>query len=934
MTEVRATARLQFHRDFPLSRGTALVPYLHRLGISHVYASPLLTSRPGSTHGYDIVDHTRIDPELGGEAALRDLVAALRTHDMGLILDIVPNHMGVGGADNAWWLDVLEWGRASPYAEFFDIDWDPPDATLRGRLLAPFLGAPYGEVLQAGDLVLQFDDRDGRFFVSAYGVHRFPIAPRDYAEILRAGGGTPADVTAPFGATGGRTETRARAAVERGALCDAHARRPGAFTAVLAAYRPDTPDGRERLHRLLERQHYRLAWWRAAADEINWRRFFDINGLAGVRVELAEVFAATHDYILRLHAEGLIDGVRIDHVDGLADPRNYCRKLRRQLQIAHEARPAPLRAGVPILWVEKILGPREQLPGEWLTDGTTGYDFMDQVAAVLHDPSGAPPLTNLWVAVSGRPAEFATEAKAARRQILRQTLPSELWGAAAALHRILRRNIATRDWTLTAARRALEELLVHFPRYRIYAGAAGASQADARVMQAAMAGARETSRSPDSGLLDLLGGILMGEGLRAIPAGALRQERLRAMVRFQQLSAPTAAKSVEDTALYRYGRLLSRNEVGSDPDIFSLAAAEFHAAMAGRRRALPRALLATATHDHKRGEDTRARLAVLSEIPSEWATTTGGWSGANRTLRRFVGAMEAPDAADEAMLYQMLVAAWPLGLRADDAKGLAAYRDRIWGWCEKAVREAKRHSEWAAPNAAYEAACRDFIAACLDPAHERGMAAGLARFAARIAPSGAVNSLAQTLLRMTVPGVPDLYQGTEFWDFSLVDPDNRRPVDWAAREAALAQAAPMAELSAHWRDGRIKQQIIARTLALRARAPGLFARGSYVPLRIDGPAAAHALAFLRTHEGRAVIIAVSRLSARLLGTQAGTEGFPVIPPAGWQGTAAVLPRHVNGRKLVDMFSDAGRQLEPASASGRLPLADIFAALPIALLEAR
>ena len=914
----RATVRLQFHRDFPLDRATALVPYLHALGISHIYASPLLKSRPGSTHGYDIVDHALIDPELGGEPALRRLVAALRARQMGLILDIVPNHMAVGGADNAWWLDVLEWGRASPWAGFFDIDWNPPDPALNGRLLAPFLGTSYGDALAAGDLVLRFDPEDGHFFVAAYDAHRFPIAPRHYRIILRAGGGALDDLADAFAAA---RVTRHQAETGRAALRAAHDRHAAAFAAVLATFNAEP--GRMRLHRLLERQHYRLAWWRAAADEINWRRFFDINGLAALCVERAEVFTATHATILRLYGEGLIDGVRIDHVDGLADPRGYCRKLRRRL--------STLRPGAAIIWVEKILAPQEQLPPAWATDGTTGYDFMNEVSAVLHDPDGAAPLTLLWTRLTGRPAGFAEEAMPARRQILRETLSSELWATSAALHRIARRNVATRDWTLTAIRRALEELLVHFHCYRIYAGGAGNAATDARALAAAMAAARQTLRAADRGLLDLLGGWLGGDDLRRVRPGAARQGRRRAMVRFQQLSAPTAAKAVEDTAFYRYGRLLSRNEVGSDPAQFALSVDGFHGAMEQRRRLVPRGLLATATHDHKRGEDSRARLAVISELPTAWADAVAGWMQRNAAFRGVADGASAPDAADELMLYQTLVGVWPPDLVPDDAAGLALLRERVGGWLEKAAREARRHSEWAAPNDSYEGACQAFLAHCLDAAGNAPMVRELAAFAARIAPAGAINSLTQTLLRLTAPGVPDLFQGTEFWDFSLVDPDNRRPVDWAARTAALAAGADPVACRAGWRDGRIKQALIVRTLALRARAPALFAAGTYLRLRIDGPAAAHAIAFARLHEGRAVVVAGCRLPAALLAAAGAAPGTLEIGPAAWQRTAIVLPRRLQRRRFADVFDRAGRQV--AAAAGALALADLFAALPVALLEA-
>jgi (1->4)-alpha-D-glucan 1-alpha-D-glucosylmutase len=917
-----------------MDRGTDLVPYLHRLGISHLYASPLLKARPGSTHGYDIVDHNEINPELGGEAALRRMVAELRRHDMGLILDIVPNHMGVGGSDNAWWLDVLEWGRASPYAEFFDIDWAPSDPTLHHKLLAPFLGTSYGEALANGDLRLKFDPEDGRFFVSAYDSHRFPLAPRDYAAVLRGGGNGLAAMAERFAdaGPGGRDAVRRRAEVNRAALRAAHRERPAAFETVLAAFDPTEAAGRAALHELLERQHYRLAWWRAASDEINWRRFFDINGLAGVRVERPEVFEATHRKILAMYAEGLIDGVRIDHVDGLADPRGYCRKLRRQLDAAHDKRPAGLRAMRPVVWIEKILFAHERLPTDWLTDGTTGYDFMNEAAAVLHDPAGEEKITAIWTGFTGRPAAFADEAEPARRQILRDALSSELWATASVLLKITRRDPATRDWTLTSIRRVLEEILVHFHTYRIYAGLGGASETDARDLAWAMAGARRTSRAANGALLELIAGLLSGEGIRAAPAGLPRQERLRAMVKFQQLSAPTAAKSVEDTAFYRYGRLLSRNEVGSEPSQFAMPVANYHGAARDRRRNFPRALLATATHDHKRGEDARMRLAVLSELPEEWEAVLARWSRLNAPLKREIEGVMSPDAADEAMLYQTLIGSWPLDLAADDAAGLAAYRERVAGWLEKAIREAKRRSEWAAPNEPYESACRDFLAQCLDPARSAPLAREIAEFARRIAPAGAVNALSHTMLRLAAPGVPDLYQGAEFWDFSLVDPDNRRPVDFAARERSLEAGAGPARLLAWWHDGRVKQAIIARALAFRARAPGLFAEGAYLPLQVEGPRAEHVIAFARVHEGRAAIVAVTRLAAGLPGLAEPASGAPLVAKSAWEGTAIVVPRHLHGRRITDALGGEETAFQHGGVTEHLAVADLLNGLPVALLE--
>ena len=924
MKPLSATARLQFHRGFTLDQAVPLVRYFNKLGISHLYASPLLTARAGSTHGYDIVDHDTINPELGGEDAMRRLVAELRAHQMGLILDIVPNHMGVGGDDNAWWMDVLEWGRASRYADYFDIDWEPPDPALRGRLLAPFLGSGYGECLANGELTLRFDERDGRLFASYY-THRFPIAPRDYASVLLTEAGPLEGVARQFAelGAGNREQIRLRAEQARAELALPIYR--AAIEEALRAYAPNTSEGRDRLHRLLERQNYRLAWWRAATDEINWRRFFDVNGLAGLRIELPEVFDATHATVFRLYAEGLIDGVRIDHVDGLANPRDYCRKLRRRLETEALSRPGHLPPGPGIVWIEKILAPHENLAADWLTDGTTGYDFMNDASAVLHDPGGEAKLTELWTTLTGRPAEFIAEAEPARRQILRESLSSELYATANSVHRIARRDLSTRDYTLTAIRRTLEEILVHFRVYRIYAGVAGISEVDQRQLDWAMSGARRTVRMADRPLLELVGKWLAGDGLRGTPAGTRRQEWLRAMIRFQQLSAPTAAKSVEDTAFYRYGRLLSRNEVGSEPSQWAITPTALHAAARERRRRFPLALLATATHDHKRGEDSRARLAVLSEIPDEWETATARWMRLNAPLKKDLDG-PAPDTADELMLYQTLVGAWPIGLRPDDRDGLSAFEERVAGWLEKALREAKRHTGWAAPDAEYEQAARVFLSAVLDPDRASGLVGELAAFAERLAVPGVVNGLSQTMLRLTQPGVPDLYQGTEFWDFSLVDPDNRRPVDFVARQQALSAAESPVSLLAQWQDGRVKQAVVARTLALRDRSPGLFTIGSYTPLRTDGPLAEHVIAYARVHEGRGAIVTVTRCSTSIL-----DGNLPVVPLSAWRGTMILLPRSLIGRNALDVMGDADVKL---GSTGRIAVAEILPKLPVGLLELR
>jgi len=806
--------RLQFHAAFTFDDAAAIVPYVAAMNVSHVYASPILMARKGSRHGYDGIDPTRINPELGGEEGFRRLVAALRQAGLGLIVDIVPNHMAVGGGDNPWWLDVLRHGQASRYARFFDIDWDAGG----GKILAPFLGKPYGEALAAGEITLE-RGTDGHY-AARYFHHVFPIDPATEGDIEKLP-----------------------------------------------------------LHELLERQHYRLAWWRTANDEINWRRFFDITELAGLRVEDEDVFEATHATLFRLFGEGLIDGVRVDHVDGLTDPGDYCRRLRARLEAMR----------LTYLVVEKILGAGEALPAAWGCDGTTGYDFMDEVSAALHDPAGAAPLATLWASLSGRPADFAAEEDSARREILSRSFSAQLAAVAAALHRIALRDLATRDLSRAAIRRCLVEILVHFRVYRTYARPGEQSDADRKHLDRAVATARRTGLPSDRAVLDQLAAWLGGA---ASPDAALQALAMR---RFQQLSAPLAAKAVEDTAFYRYGRLLSRSDVGFDAARFADSAETFHRNMAARRAHLPGAMLATATHDHKRGEDLRARLAVLSEIPGDWTAA----------LERWIAASAAPEPADAAMLFQTMVGAWPPLLEPGDRDGMADFAERLVAWQEKSLREAKLRTDWTAPDEGYENAARDFIRSVLS----NPLAAEIAAFARRLAPIGAVNGLAQTLIKLTAPGVPDLYQGTELWDFSLVDPDNRRPVNFHERMQSLADSPPLAELASAWRDGRIKQHLIRRTLAVRRALPGLFESGTYLPLVAEGRAARHVLAFARQGDGATAVTIVPRLASRLVAADAGLA----IPASAWGDTRLRLPPGLQGRDLR--------------------IADLLGAVPVALLVA-
>jgi len=914
-TPPRATARVQLNAGFTFDDARAGVPYFQKLGISHLFVSPILTARAGSMHGYDVVDHTQVSAELGGEEGLRRLVASLHAHGMGLVVDVVPNHMAVGKGDNPRWLDVLEWGRESRNATFFDIDWDRSDPALSGRLLAPFLGEPYGEVLAAGDLQLRFDERRGRFFVT-YADHVFPIAPSHYALLLS---GNPLAEhfaqalaqrrgDARFTAFEQATAQLAAAATQDAAVRDTLSRTLERFSAA-------TPAGQALLHRLLDRQHYRLAWWRTASDTINWRRFFDVTELAGIRIEDRAVFEAAHSTLFRLYAEGLIDGLRIDHVDGLADPRAYCRQLRARLK-----RERPGHACYVV--VEKILAQGERLASDWQVDGTSGYSFMNEVGALLHDARGQARLAQFWNRHEGS-VDFADEEEQARRRIPQELFAAEFGACAHALHAVALEHPATRDWSLFAIRRVLTELLAHFPVYRTYVDGRGRGDEDAQIMQRVVEAASRSCRPSERALLHRIDAWLGGEAPKDVVRPAARRARLRAIARFQQLTSPVAAKSVEDTAFYRHGLLLSRNEVGSDPRQFALSTDEFHAICVDRRERYPNALLATATHDHKRGEDVRARLAVLSETPDAWVEVVGRWRRFNEPLRR-QGSGQVPDDVDEYLLYQMIVGAWPMGLQATDREGVAAYVERLAAWQLKAIREAKRHSSWSAPDENYEQGCRTFLEAVLDPARSSTFIESLASFVDEIAPTGAVKSLTQALLRMTCPGVPDLYQGTESWDLSLVDPDNRRQVDYASLGASLERSTPTSDLLTRWQDGAIKQRLVERVLACRRGDPDVFALGEHLGLTLEGRLAQHFVAFLRRH-GRRCLLVVAPLHVHPYTRRARDLR---LPPQALLDTAVVLPETLGDCDWYDVL-----EMRPVSMTGRrLLLNTVMNDWPVALLR--
>ncbi len=887
----RATYRLQFRSGVGFDEAAGLAPYLARLGVSHLYASPIFRARTGSTHGYDLVDPNELDPALGGREGFERMVGALHEHGLGLILDIVPNHMGIG-PENPWWHDVLTWGRAGPHAAFFDIDWLARAGATPGKVLVPTLGAPYGEALAAGDLRIVLDADAGSFAV-AYFDSRFPLNPVTCVELVRGILSDPL-VVAFETAT---PETFPPVAQELRSVLAAEPDLVGRLEAAASAL------DRERLDRLLEQQSYRLAHWRAGPEMGNYRRFFDIDQLIGVRVEDPDVFEATHRLILELVAEGKVDGLRVDHVDGLADPKGYLERLRRRTAEVADGRPC-------YLLVEKILGEHEALPEDWPIDGTTGYEFLNVLTGVQIDLAGRKALDAAWAATGGEP-DFGAVVREAKQLVLDRSLLAELRRTLSHLHEMATADPIGRDLGPRTLHRSFCELLAGFDVYRTYGTDAPWSEGDRARLEHALSTAEAGSSLEDGAAFRFLRSLLLDRG----PGDAALEPLVRLM---QQLSGPVMAKSLEDTAFYRWHRLVALSEVGGEPQVFGRSVADLHAANTARAERWPLSMLASATHDTKRGEDTRARIAVLSELAQSWSAEVEAWTALNRPLLEQGPAGPILDGPTQYLFYQALVGVWPLDPAAVEDTGLAALADRVAAYLQKAVREAKRHTSWTRPNEAYEGALDAFVRGALDPRRSEAFLDRLAGFVAGVEVPGAVNGLAQTLIKLTSPGVPDIYQGTERWDQSLVDPDNRRPVDFAARAAALGEEGDWGELLAAWRDGRIKQRLVARVLALRQTLPGLFAEGGYEPLEVTGSEARRVVAFARRLDGRAVVTIAPRLVTPLL------EGcsMPLPPPERWAGTRVALPPDAGSWR--DWLTD--RPVSPTVA-----LAGLLDELPVALL---
>jgi (1->4)-alpha-D-glucan 1-alpha-D-glucosylmutase len=942
-----ATYRLQLNRDFTFAQATAIVPYLSELGISHFYVSPLLKARAGSMHGYDIVDHNSLNPEIGSLEDFDRLVTTLHEHGMGLIVDIVPNHMGVMGSDNAWWLDVLENGESSIYANFFDIDWHPLKDELYGKVLVPVLHDHYGVVLESGELKLIFHQERGEFDVS-YHNHRFPVDPREYPRILQhcttanLGEQNPdllefQSLIASFGHLPARYEINSERIAERNRDKEIHKRRlaelcarsPEIAACIAAAVdsmngNVSDPASFEALHELIKAQAFRLANWRVASDDINYRRFFDTNDLAGICVENEAVFEATHRLVLSLIAGDKVDGLRIDHPDGLYNPREYFERLGRSITEATKNSGQGSRYVV----IEKILTGSERLPPEWPVCGTTGYDFASLVNGVFVDTTAAVTMDRIYRNFVDDEIDLDELAYRCRKLIVRVALASELNVLASQLTRIALSRRRTCDFTLISLRDALTEVVASFPVYRTYVTPSEVSDKDVHYIRSAVASAKSRSQATDTSVFDFVGEVLltrMAEGQNP----AYRNAVTTFAMKFQQFTSPVMAKGLEDTTFYRYNRLVSLNDVGNDLHRFGTTTPEFHAANQERRRCWPHTMLATSTHDSKRSEDARARINVLSEMPALWRLRVREWRRFNRSSKSRVNERPAPSPNDEYLLYQTLLGAWPSELLNDS--GWKNFSERIENYMLKAIREAKENTSWINRNTEYETAVSSFVRRLLKQGPQNRFLNDFLPFQKRITRIGLWNSLSQTVLKLTSPGIPDIYQGDELWDLSLVDPDNRRPVDYclrqemfrSIRESTSNLAKSLVETP---EDGRIKMYLTWRALCLRQEHPELFQEGEYLPLVVEGAKANHVVAFVRKSAKANVLVVVPRLVAGLLNN----IDVPPIGPRIWEDTEVLLPFCTCSEKYRNVFTGEILETEKSDDPEKVAVSKLLAEFPAAL----
>jgi (1->4)-alpha-D-glucan 1-alpha-D-glucosylmutase len=924
-----STYRIQFSLAFRYVDGRDLVPYLNDLGITDLYSSPRFKARRGSPHAYDVANPLRINSELGTEEEFEELARKLQAYGMGMLLDIVPNHMAAS-PENPWWMDVLENGRSSIYANHFAIDWNRRCVKTAGRarIVLPILGDLYGHVLENREFSLKLDENG--FFVR-YFDHRLPLDPKSYRLVLEQ---CPRDLLAPAAARAfdrllKEIDALPVSATDPAAMAERHRRKEELKRELWELHSSDAslkealddcliaisgakgePGSFDLMDRILSEQNYRVAYWRMAFEDLNYRRFFDITDLIGVRVEDPEVFDSRHPELVHIIKTGLVTGLRVDHIDGLWDPFGYLSRLQGRL-----------KDGGAYAIVEKILASDEELPRDWPTAGTTGYDFLNYLNNLFVDRGGLSKLGELYTKFTGLRAGFTDVRYTRKKQVMEQLFAGEVRALSYHLGRLAAEDRLARDLPLAEMTSALVEVTARMPVYRTYMRSFEVSPRDRAYLERALA---ETERA--GGASPEVYGFLRRVLLLDVPYYVEdRGAWLDFVMSWQQFTGPVAAKGFEDTACYVYNRLVSQNEVGSDPDAADapLTIGEFHERNRARLERWPRTLNATSTHDTKRSEDVRARINVLSEIPGQWARRLARWRAWNAPKKRAAGDLAAPDPNDEILLYQTLVGVWPLC--GGDMAGLA---DRVKNYMQKAVREAKVHTSWLAPNDAYEEGVLAFIDAILEQSEANAFFKDFTAFEKRIAAAGAVNSLAQALLKIASPGVPDFYQGTELWDFSLVDPDNRRPVDFAARVAMLdelkrreGQALPklLGELAAKWQDGRIKLYLTYKALTFRRAHAALFLDGEYLPIE----AGEHICAFARRLRGEWAVAAAPRFMA----SHARARGA-LLPPRVWGDAVLKLPAEAP-RRWTNVFTNEGLA---ANAKGALRAADVFARFPVALLE--
>ena len=947
-----STYRLQFNRLFTFEQAAELVAYLDELGVGACYASPLLKARPGSLHGYDITDHTQLNPEIGTLDQFRSFAEKLKQHGMGLIMDVVPNHMCIADASNQRWWDLLENGPSSPFSRFFDVDWNPPKEELANKVLLPFLGDQFGRVLEGQEIGILYED--GAFYAVLNGM-RLPVAPRSWPLILepvrqrlkqQLGEPHPhlvelESILTALSYLPPRTETDEAKVRERQREKEVIKRRLAALVTTSDAVRPalesalqqingskGDPRSFDRLEQLLCDQAYRLSFWRVAVDEINYRRFFDINELAAIRVEDREVFEAVHKLAFDLIREGYVSGLRIDHPDGLLDPERYFQELQKACLSACGT------SGPSFFMVaEKILVGDERLHPTWAIEGTTGYGFLNFLNGLFVDGSKKRAFHHLYERLTGWSQSYEDLIYESKKLILQVSMSSELNVLSRKLDQISEQHRWSRDFTLENLRDALREVVACFPIYRTYIGseASAPNAEDERHVRLAIERAKRRNPAMSESVFDFIESMLLlhhPEGIDELQ----RVERRLFVMRLQQFTGPVMAKGLEDTAFYRYYPLASLNEVGGAPNQFGTSPAFFHSKGLIRRKSWRNALLATSTHDTKRSEDVRARINVLSEIPTDWYQNVKIWQRLNQSKKTTVAGLEAPSANEEYLLYQTLVGSWPLGPMNSEQH--AEYTQRIHAYMEKALREAKLHTSWISPNTAYEHAVHNFIDALLERSEGNNFLAEFRPFQARIARAGIWNSLSQVMLKIASPGIPDFYQGTEIWDFSLADPDNRRPVDYTQRRSLLEKLRMASEdavslvqrLIADPLDGAIKLYVTTRALTFRRTNKELFARGGYVPLRVAGQRQGHVVPFARTLGGRSVIALAGRFFMALGGDQRVPAGNEV-----WGDSALLLRKQLAAPTYQDVLTQ--QTFIPAGGNGKriLPLAPVFSHLPVALL---